>query len=507
MNRIRPSAASWPLLGRERTRRIEREAQDRLPPHALIQRAGAATARLALALAPHSRCIGVVAGGGNNGGDGIEAALCLQAAGKAVEVMLCGDPERFPPDAKASLAAARSAGVPLRMVDEPGRLLQGADFDFLIDALLGIGASRSPVGHVAACIEQLNSAAPPVLAIDLPSGLDADTGQPLGDACVRASHTLSLLSLKPGLWTGRGRDFAGEVWFESLQLDESALAAAADAVLLGPPPTSRRPELHASHKGSYGDVGVVGGAHSMIGAALLAARAAHAAGAGRVFVDLLGDRALQADPGRPELMLRPDFCRQDRRLLERMTVVAGCGGGAAVRAELPRILSIARRLVVDADALNAVASDPALSVLLRARAARGRSTVLTPHPLEAARLLDCDVARIQADRLAAASALAERCQCVVVLKGSGSVIAAPGQTSAINPTGNSALATAGTGDVLAGWLAGLWSGSYAANDMDVHVAAARAAAHAVWLHGAAADSAGLAVLRADDLIERLALVR
>jgi len=249
-------------------------------------------------------------------------------------------------------------------------------------------------------------------------------------------------------------------------------------------------------------VAVVGGASGMTGAALLAARAAHAAGAGRVFVELLDAHAPSFDDTRPELMLRPDWTqRAEIAALAASTVVCGCGGGDAVRGVLPRLLGSVARLVLDADALNAIAADAQLRQLLRARAGRGQATVLTPHPLEAARLLESSSAQVQADRLSAAATLADTLQCVVLLKGSGTVLAAPGRRPRINASGNASLASAGTGDVLAGWLGGQWSQGAEEAGVD---SASRAAAGSAWLHGAAADAAGLPVMRASLLIEQMA---
>ncbi len=443
------------------TRAIEARLAATLPPHTLMQRAGLATARLALAIAPHAQRYWIACGPGNNGGDGLEAARHLQQWGKQALVSWLGTPEDAPADARAAQARAAAAGVQW--------LAQPPDTcDCAIDALLGIGASRAPQGRLADWIARLNALPVPVLAVDLPSGLNADTGSTAGP-CVRASHTLSLLTLKPGLYTAQGRDQAGQVWFDALGADLSA--AAPQAWLGGPPAVLARP--HASHKGSYGDVAIIGGATGMGGAALLAASAALHHGAGRVYVALLaGDMGV--DPGRPELMLRTPQALDAAQL----TVVAGCGGGAAIAAELPRLLSGAPRLVLDADALNAIAGDSQLAILLRARAARQRETVLTPHPLEAARLLGSTAAAVQQDRLAAAQALAQQFGCCVALKGSGTVIAEPGETPVINPTGNARLATPGTGDVLAGLIgARLAQGEVAFE----------AAAAAVWLHGRAAD--------------------
>ncbi len=493
-NASRPRA-SLPLHGPEASRKIEQIAQAALPPHTLMRRAGLGVARLALALAPHARSVWIAAGPGNNGGDGFEAAIALMQAGRQVRVTWVGEAARLPADASDALARALAAGVTITSADAPAVGGQ----DLAIDALLGLGLTREPQGALAGLIAHLNALPCQVLAVDLPSGLNGLTGQPLGAACVRATHTLSLMTLKPGLYTGHGRDLTGEVWFDDLGVDASATPA--DAWLTGADEARAAHALrqHAQHKGSFGDVAVVGGAPGMTGAALLAARAAHAAGAGRVFVSLLEpertgqDMAL--DPVRPELMFRHAWWHSAPEVIAATTVVCGCGGGDAVRVVLPRLLSLAPRLVLDADALNAIAADTGLQAQLQARTARGHASVLTPHPLEAGRLLAVSTAEVQADRLHSAQAIAERFGCVVLLKGSGSVIAAPGRAPHINPTGNAALATAGTGDVLAGWIGGLWAPD---GSIEHALEIAAAAAHA---HGAAADQGGVTPLRAAELVE------
>lgn len=459
MERVKPGRA-WALHDVATIRRIESEAAASLPPHALMQRAGLAVARLALALAPHARCVWVACGPGNNGGDGLEAAVHLKAWGWQPVVTALGRPDALPTDARAAWQRARDAGV--AFAEQPP-----AAFGIAIDAILGIGARKPLAGAAAQWRDRMAQAEAPVLAVDLPSGLDADTGR--GEA-VRASHTLSLLALKPGLFTGSGRDAAGEVWFDDLGVRSPAPPT---AVLSPAPPPLDRP--HASHKGSWGDIAVVGGAPGMRGGALLAASAALHAGAGRVFVALLGPDPMQVDVMQPDLMFRDP----DSLDLARMHVACGCGGGELVRDVMPQVLSTAASLVLDADGLNGLAADPQLQSLLRARTAqRERPTVFTPHPLEAARLLQVGVAEVQAERLAAARRLAERFGCVVVLKGSGSVVVAPGMPARINPTGNARLAIAGTGDVLAGLIAARLG---AGRD------AFEAASEAVYSHGLAAD--------------------
>jgi len=461
MLKVSPGPA-WPLFSGEQTRALENTLRNQLPPSALMQRAGLATARLALAIAPHANKIWIACGPGNNGGDGLEAAGQLKRWGKQPLVTWLGRPQDAPEDARTALDRATAAGVTISPVPP-------ADCDLCIDALLGLGVSRAASGPLAQQIEQINALAVPILAVDLPSGLHGDTGTCAG-AGVRATHTLSLLTLKPGLFTAQGRDLSGQVWFDDLEVSTKGLM---EHARLNPKPIPlARP--HASHKGNFGDLAVVGGAPGMTGAAILAATAALAQGPGRVFVGLLSPEGQTPGGVRPDLMLRP----VDALELGDMTVVCGCGGGQAVAGHLPRILSRAKQLVLDADALNAIASDSQLQSLLRARQGRHYQTVLTPHPLEAARLLNCSVAEVQGKRLEAATRLAESWGCVIVLKGSGTVIAAPDNTSVINLTGNARLATAGTGDVLAGML-----GARMAQSEQAFAAACAA----VWLHGLAAD--------------------
>lgn len=460
-----------------------------LPPHTLMQRAGLSVARLALAVAPHARIIWIACGPGNNGGDGLEAAMHLQHWGKQVVVTWLGTAGAAPADAALSHQRARDAGV--QFADAPP-----AHFGLCIDALLGIGASsaaRAPEGRMAQWMAAINAGTAPVLAVDVPSGLNADTGHASQQTgrhpfalCVKAQFTLSLLTLKPGLFTGHGRDACGEAWLDALDAPDSRDTPA------GPPPSASlgsptawlagaphsQPRAHASHKGSYGDVAVIGGAPGMTGAALLAASAALHFGAGRVFVALLDGGTMMVDAQRPELMFRS----VDALDFKTMATVCGCGGGDAVRHVLARVLSIAAAVVIDADALNAIARDTQLEALLRARGARQMHTVMTPHPLEAARLLGATAAQVQQDRLAAARQLSERLSCTVVLKGSGTVIAAPGQPLVINSTGNAALATAGTGDVLAGMI-----GARLASAQRNGQSAFQSACDAVYVHGKAAD--------------------
>jgi ADP-dependent NAD(P)H-hydrate dehydratase / NAD(P)H-hydrate epimerase len=489
----------WPLHSAHASRLAEQQAlAAQGHPGQLMARAGQSVARLALALAPHARCVWVLCGPGNNGGDGLVAARLLHSAGLQVRVLLVGDGSHRPADAAQALQQAQAAGVAIST--QPPNGIDTLTHGVVIDALLGLGAGLSPsqparpiAGDLLLAVQAANRASQhtgtTVLAVDLPSGLHADTGQAPSGA-VRAHATLSLLTLKPGCFTGQGRQQVGTVWFDSLGASHTVPATA----WLGVPSSTATGTSRSNasgHKGLFGDVAVVGGSSGMVGAAWLAASAALAAGAGRVFVSLLTPQGhAHADvnlgnPLQPELMHRHQWWLGAPDLLRRTTVVCGCGGGQVVAAALPPLLAHAGQLVLDADALNAVAGDAALAQQLAVRGARGLPTVLTPHPLEAARLLGQTTAAVQADRLAAAHALAQRFAATVVLKGSGTVLAQPGGLPRINSSGNAALATAGTGDVLAGWLAGLWAQADAGAD---RAASAHAvAALAVWQHGHAAD--------------------
>jgi len=495
LNAARTPPRNWPLHEATACRAIEHAAAAALPPHALMARAGEAVARLALAVAPHAKTIEVWCGPGNNGGDGFVAATQLRAWGKDARLVLVGDPTHGPDDARHAWQLAHAAGVPVL-----DGLPQRVQADFAIDALLGLGIGRDLSGAMATSVQRLNDGTAPVLAVDVPTGLHSDTGAVLGTA-VRATHTLSLLTLKPGLFTAHGRDHVGTVWFDDLVVPP----AASDITLLGAelPRGLSAPRLHAHHKGSFGDVIVIGGDHGMVGAAVLAARAALAAGAGRVYLGVLAPtEPAWFDAAQPELMSRSAAQLLEPAMLQRATVVCGCGGGQAVRESLPAVLHHAGRLVLDADALNAVAGDRALAQALRARAARQRPTVITPHPLEAARLLGNESHAVQTGRLQAARALSDTMQCVVLLKGSGSIVAAPGHGSSINPTGDARLGTAGTGDVLAGWLGGLWASH--ADTTPAHTVVQAA----TWLHGAAvAHGPTASPLRASALIDAMVMAR
>lgn len=474
---------AWPVLRAAQVRQLE-PALQALSPTPLMQSAGLACARLALAVAPHARRVWVAAGPGNNGGDGLEAALHLHQWGKEVVVSLLSSIGPVPADAQAALQRAQEAGVHIQ-AGVPTEWLQQLDSqDLCIDALLGIGATRPLSADLRACVQAMQNGQAPVLAIDVPTGLNPQSGQWLGDdsadaMAVHADHTLSLIAVQAGLLMGHGRDASGQIWLEDLGYRPSQHSVPPLAWLNAP--YAATPKPHASHKGSHGDVAVIGGegmathGMGMTGAAILAATSALHAGAGRVMLSLLSGQANDCAP--PDVMQR-EFKRLE---LEKLHVVCGCGGGTAVQEVLPVVLQRSSGLVLDADGLNAVAQGSALQDALRQRAAHPapQATVITPHPLEAARLLGCNTAQVQNDRLKAAQELAERFQCSVVLKGSGTVIAAPGHTPRINITGNGRLAIGGTGDVLAGLVGARMAQGLSSFD---------AACAAVAQHGQVADT-------------------
>jgi len=501
-----------PLYSIAELRAIEQAANQTLPQGTLMQRAGQAAASHALKIlhgleqsdARHMRVL-VLAGPGDNGGDALEAAAHL--AGSGIEVLVWQAPEAraTSPEREQALSRARNSSARLITADAGSAsalaAVHAAPWNLVIDGLFGIGAARPLAGECREVVLHVNQLACPVLALDVPSGLQADTGVVDGVA-IRASHTLTFIGDKPGLHTADGRDYAGEVEIAGLAIDPLLLAQA-HAQLNGLHLFARhlRTRRQNSHKGSYGSLAVIGGAQGMAGAPILAARTALHAGAGRVTI-AFPDHQPAFDSGQPELMCR-GADGVDLSGLHFSALVAGPGlggsglGGGIDNADtvelLQRALDSDSPLVLDADALNLMAAEPELQSALALRAG---ATILTPHPLEAARLLDLTTAEVQADRLAAARQLALQLNVIVVLKGSGTVIAAPDGAVVINTSGGPALATAGTGDVLAGLCGSLLAQGW--NEWD-------AALGAVWLHGAAADAlvasgAGPIGLTASELI-------
>lgn len=468
-------------------RQIERHfLQHQLP---LMERAGAAAAALAVQLATGKKPAKflIFCGSGNNGGDGLVAARLLQAQGHLVTV-LCPSPDtQTPADARAAYAAYLAAGGQCHTDLLPTH--QIAAYDVLIDAIFGIGLNRPAQAPFAEWIAAINTArtnGKTVLALDLPSGLQADTGVALGMA-VRASHTLAFIASSLGLHTADGCDHAGQISVADLGLDLQGFAHSAQINAAQHFAPALQTRASNSHKGDYGNACIIGGAAGMVGAALLAGRAALHTGAGRVFLGLLADNAPTVDFVQPELMLKDaETALQAGSKQAAIAIGPGLGQSTAALASLQAALPCPAPLVLDADALNLLATHPELRLALQERSGQGQSTILTPHEAEAGRLLGCHYSAVHNNRLHAAQQLAEKYQATIVLKGCGSIIAAPQGEVFINPTGTPALATGGSGDVLTGLMTGLLA------QADGSAGAALAAVlAAVFVHGRAAQMLGI----------------
>lgn len=482
-----PHAASA-LYTAEQARRLDRIAIDDfgIAGFVLMQRAAAAAMAMLERRWPRARRLDVLAGDGNNGGDAFLLAGLARARGMHVRVLALGEHSRSDDAARARAEWCAQGGETFLA----GTVADAIVADVVVDGLFGTGLTRALDGVAARVVEAINLRDAPVLALDVPSGLDTDTGCCLGPT-VRAQATISFIGWKRGLFTASGRDTCGDLELATLDLPDPARSAvAADAELLGPRglPTRR----HDVNKGSFGHVLAIGGDEGMGGAVRLAGEAALRVGAGLVSVATRAAHVPALLGARPELMVRAvDGPQSIATALARANALAlgpGLGQGswghalwdAALRAGLPA--------VIDADALNLLAVHHADLPPL---------AVLTPHPGEAARLLDTDIATIQRDRFAAVRALARRFRCVVVLKGSGSLVGDADGRVAVCPFGNPGMASGGMGDVLTGVIAGLLAQGLGAWD---------AACTGVTLHARAGDRAAGATPRgliASDLLPTL----
>lgn len=457
--------ARAPLFDITTSRMIELALAQASTPHTLITSAGNSIAKLALAIAPNAQEIWIACGPGNNASDAMTAAIVLHRLGKSVHVTTLHNSFAQSSYMQWATDQLQEANIPIHPFDASG---VPAKADLIIDGLLGVGCNRPVIGELATIVTAIRRRAftgVPVLAIDVPTGLMADTGHANESTSVKATHTLSLITLRPGLFTAMGRELCGKVWLESLGAEEivSTRNDIQPVATLGLSnahrglPTAYSKRSHASHKGQFGDVAIVGGDAGKEGAAILAAHAALKAGAGRVFLSFLSttpDTRTSTQTSAPHHSVIPDLMVRPWTDIDLAgsTVVAGCGGDKAIASAMPTLISTCPSLVLDADALNVLATNNHWQDQLRMRHARGWSTILTPHPKEAARLLDCTVVAVQQDRLSACKQLANRYLATVLLKGSGTIIASPNTTPVINQTGNGRLAVAGTGDVLAGMI-------------------------------------------------------
>jgi NAD(P)H-hydrate epimerase len=484
------------LVGGAEMRAIDRAAIDRfgVPALQLMARAGAAVVEAASGLAGANGRFVVLTGGGNNGGDGWVAARLLLEAGRSVRVVALVAPYDLDGDAEVVASRALDAGVTFSLF-HPDVPLGAGPGDVVIDALLGTGLTRAPAGPFAAAIARLAQArrvGARVVAVDVPSGLSADSGRPLGP-CVVADLTVTFAFLKRGLVLHPGPAHAGQVRVADIGIPVAAAASVPATGTLLDEPAARAlvPARPAeAHKGDAGRVLVVAGSPGKTGAAHLALLGALRGGAGLVTL------AARAEVLGPALAGLPEAMSVD---------LPGAAGAPLGQGDLPALLAAAQGVdalvlgpgiardawtgpllaallaqcpapaVLDADALNALAASPeSLSALV----ARKGPTVLTPHPGEMARLCGLSIDEVQADRIDLASARARTWGAVVVLKGARTVVAAPEGAPSVVASGNAGLATGGTGDVLAGLIGALLAGG---------LPAASAAGAAAYVHGLAGD--------------------
>ena len=469
---------SVPLFSSEQARAIDHDAQRvlGLTEYALMQRAGAAAWRVLLQHWPQAQRIGIACGPGNNGGDGMVLGGLARESGREVVVMRLPDGAPRSESARKACAAWETGACVVREFD--GALPQ---VDLWVDALFGIGLTRAPEGAAQALIEAINASGVDVFALDVPSGVDADSGNVPGVA-IRATRTLGFIIDKRGLHTGAALEHVG-----ALQIDALGVT---DEIIASHPPAARlaranllaewlTPRHRNANKGDYGHVLCVGGERGSGGAIALSAEAALRSGAGLVSVATRAEHVSMLLARRPEAMVRGVEDSADfNALCERASVLAigpGLGQGEWGRALLSAALAANKPLVLDADALNL------LPEMLRAKPSRElRDDILTPHPGEAARLLDIATAQIQADRYTAAQALAARYGCCAVLKGAGSIVAAPDTTAVVIDAGNPGMAVGGMGDVLTGVIAAMRA---------QHLSALDGAICGTLLHALAGDAA------------------
>lgn len=480
------------LYSPEKVRELDRTAIEELgiPGLELMHRAGARAYAELRRRWPRAQRLRVVCGLGNNAGDGYVIARLALAEGLEAVVLSVGDRQRLQGDALTAAEEYRRAGG----VERELAPVELEAADVIVDAVFGTGLRRPVEGRWRAAVEAVNAAAAPVLAVDVPSGLDAGSGRIWGQA-VQAELTVTFIALKTGLLTGAGPACCGELVFDALELPQALYTRChPEAQRIDPRPLKRllAPRPRDAHKGRYGHVLVVGGDQGMGGAARMAAEAAARVGAGLVSVATRGEHVGAVLAARPELMVRAVAGAEALEpLIARASVVVlgpGLGQEPWGRELFRRCVQFDGPLVVDADGLNLLAVEP------RQRA----DWVLTPHPGEAGRLLGLDPQQVQEDRLSAAGKILARYGGTAVLKGAGTVVQGVGQLPRICTAGNPGMASGGMGDVLSGVLGGLLAQGLEPAD---------AAWAGVWLHAAAADAAAAANgergLLAGDLLGQL----
>ncbi len=458
-------------------RQIEQRVFATPNPPDLMEQAGLAAAHVAQneLLNANQKNILVLAGPGNNGGDAFVAARYLQQWGYQVDLVFTGKPGKLSSDATRAMQAWLAVNDVIY-----ANIPTDKTWDIIIDGLFGIGLDqnkgRNLEGHYVDLIQTAQQMQVPILALDIPSGLGSDNGYVHGIA-LRATITVTFIGLKPGLLTHDGAEYSGRIIVRDLDLSPASLITPhiwmMDKPIIQqylPPP---RPQN--CHKGTFGSIGIIGGAPGMTGAAFLAGSAALKLGTGRVYLGLIDENAPRIDFTQPELMFKPPQELLKLSHISCLVVGPGLGTKSNTHAILDSVLDTELPLVLDADALNLIATHSSLAQKITHRTA---PTVLTPHPAESARLLGTTTTIIQHNRLDAAHQLAQQFKCDIVLKGAGSICATQDGNSYINTSGNPGLSTAGTGDVLSGIIgAFLTQGLKSKNALLL----------AVYLHGAAAD--------------------
>ncbi len=502
MDRALNSSIEDRLYTAAQVRQLDRSAiEDHgIPGETLMERAGQAAFAAFHARFSDRNHWHIVCGGGNNGGDGYVVARLARDAGINCSLYALRSPDALSGDA-ASAAA--------RWLDAGGTVLEGlpdtaGSERLFVDALLGTGLDRPPEGRYARAIAVMNESASPVAAIDIPSGLNADSGLALGGVAVRADITATFIGKKRGLYTADGPDHAGLIEYSDLEVPDSVFDSVSNSGILIQEKLLKvllPPRARNSHKGNFGWLLGIGGDRGMSGALRLCGAAALRAGSGKVTLLTHPDHAAVMNAERPELMVQGVGGGVEILDLTAScdVVVLGTGLGQSAwsRSVLKAALDCDKPMVIDADGLNLLASDG----YIEAFAAITKNAVLTPHPAEAARLLGASTASVQEDRVEAAQELARRSHAVVVLKGCGTVVATADGRYAICPLGNPGMASAGTGDVLSGVI-----GAMLAQGLDTWASAqAGVVAHAAAGDRAARDIGERGML-AGDIVDRLPAV-
>lgn len=459
------------ILTADELQNLEMRAANQLGAGTLMKRAGAAAAELIMKrledAGVEQRRVTLLVGPGNNGGDALACACELREKGAVVNVVLPGG--RRPTSALALAQLERWTQAGGTTYDDPYMTEKA---DCVVDGLFGTGLAKPITGDYLDAVLWFNERQALKVSLDIPSGLNPVTGHWTGSypGC-SADVTITFLCVKSGLYMCEGADAAGEIVLN--ELDVSVPLSPLSVIGTDEFPRVLRPRVKNSHKGDYGSVAVIGGTDGMIGASILAARAALISGAGRVTLECRAEHAPHVDMVYPEIM----FATKPVNLEDFDAIVLGCGLGtsAEAKARVIEALNSQKPLILDADALNIIAADIKLQDMVLARRA---PTVLTPHPGEAARLLRRDTAGVTADRVAACRELAVQTGAIVVLKGAGTVISMRSSRTWINPTGSPMLATGGSGDVLAGMIGAMFAQGY---DMVESVLAA------VYFHGLSAE--------------------